>query len=237
MWLSLILVGIICALVVLFFIIVKKYKRKIVSLEKKNHDKNQEIERLQNRKDHQDEMEDKLESKNVKLKNTFKDNERLIKGNQQLRNQLSELEEKYDLIQENKRKLQKDREKLRQKLEKTEEKCSHLNRQIGELKSNFLNNEKIKSYQTILKEALILQTFLHDDTRRYIQILHDFSEVSEETIREYLSHLCNLNLLNQVEDDTYQRNFSLEQKDEHMLDRLICKIFDCDLQKFRGYLK
>ena len=125
---------------------------------------------------------------------------------------------------------------LAKKIEKKEEMCSQLKKENKELKSNFLQNEKIKSYTTILKEALLLQTFLNDDTKRQIQILHDFPELSEETIRNYLSHLCDINLLTQVDDDTYQRNFSME-KDDHVLDKILCKIFDCDLQKFRKLLQ
>ena len=101
---------------------------------------------------------------------------------------------------------------------------------------NFLQNEKIISYTTLLKEALLLQTFLNEDTKRQIQILHDFPELSEETIRNYLDHLCDINLLTRVDDDTYQRNFSME-KDDHVLDKILCKIFDCDLQKFRKLLQ
>ncbi|MEF8879291.1 MAG: hypothetical protein V5A64_02725 [Candidatus Thermoplasmatota archaeon] len=236
MWILLLLVVIICVLIALFFITVKRYKNKIETLQKKGLNKTQKMKQLRTKKDQHDEVMNKLKNKNKKLKTTTNNNEKLVKINQQFRNQLSELEEKNELLQENKRKLQEDREKLKQKLEKIKENYSHLNKENKELKNSFINNEKIKSYKTIIKEALILQTFLNNDTQHHIQILHDFSELSEETIKEYLAHLCNLNLLKQVEDDTYQRNFSIKT-DEEVFHRLICKIFDCDLQKLRQYLK
>lgn len=236
MWTLLFLIIILGVTLAVLFISAKKYKTKIESLEEKILDKKQEKEHLQSKGNHHDEVVNELKVKNKKLKTTSKDNQKLIKENQQLRNHLSELEEKNKLIQENKIELQKQREKLKKKIEKKEEMCSQLKKENKELKSNFLQNEKIKSYTTILKEALLLQTFLNDDTKRQIQILHDFPELSEETIRNYLSHLCDINLLTQVDDDTYQRNFSME-KDDHVLDKILCKIFDCDLQKFRKLLQ
>jgi chromosome segregation ATPase len=236
MWTLLFLIIILGVTLAVLFISAKKYKTKIESLEEKILDKKQEEEHLQSKGNHHDEVVNELKVKNKKLKTTSKDNQKLIKENQQLRNQLSELEEKNKLIQENKIELQKQREKFKKKIEKEEEMCSQLKKENKELKSNFLQNEKIKSYTTILKEALLLQTFLNDDTKRQIQILHDFPELSEETIRNYLSHLCDINLLTQVDDDTYQRNFSME-KDDHVLDKILCKIFDCDLQKFRKLLQ
>ena len=103
------------------------------------------------------------------------------------------------------------------------------------MKTKFLQNENIKSYTTILKEALILQTFLHNDTRQELQILHEFPELSEENIRNYLGHLCDINLLLEA-DGTYRRNFSMEE-DDHVLNKILCKMFDGDLQKFKKLLQ
>ncbi|MEF8849147.1 MAG: hypothetical protein V5A68_08470 [Candidatus Thermoplasmatota archaeon] len=236
MWLLLLLIVTLALTLTLFFMTTKKHKTKIESLKQDMLDKKQEMKQSQTKRAHYDEKIDKLKDKNKKLKATSQENERLIKENQQLRNQLSELEEKNKLIQGNKRNLLKQREQFKKKIEKKDNKCSLLKKENKELKTIFLQNEKIKSYTTIIKEALILQSFLNEKTRRPIQILHDFPELSEETIRNYLGHLCDINLLTQITDDTYRRSFSME-KNNHILDKIICKIFDCDLQKIREKLR
>ena len=76
---------------------------------------------------------------------------------------------------------------------------------------------------------------MHNDTRQELQILHEFPELSEEGIRNYLNHLCDINLLSEV-DGTYRRNFSME-KDGHILNKILCKMFDGDLQKFKKFLQ
>lgn len=218
-----------------FFKINKQYKTKIESFEEKIIDKKQEIEHLQSKVNSHNDAVNELKIKNKKLKTTSGEDQRLIKGNQQLRNQLSELEEKNKLIQGSKGELLEQREKLKKKFEKKDDEISELKNENEELKTKFLQNENIKSYATIVKEALIVQTFLHNDTRQELQILHDFPELSEETIRNYLSHLCDINLLSEV-DGTYRRNFSMDE-DDHVLDKILFKMFDYDLQKFKRFLQ
>ena len=235
MWLLLLLIVVLGITLFMFFKTDKQYKTKIESLEEKILDKKQEIEHLQSKINSHNDLVNELKIKNKKLKNTSEEEQQLTKENQQLRNQLSELEEKNKLIQGSKRELLEQREKLKKKFEEKDGKISELKNENKELKTKFLQNENIKSYTTIVKEALILQTFLHNDTRQELQILHEFPELSEETIRNYLSHLCDINLLLEV-DGTYRRNFSME-KDDHVLNKILCKMFNSDLQKFKKLLQ
>lgn len=235
MWMLLLLTVALGITLLVFFKTNKQYKTKIESLEEKIIDKKQEIEHLQSKVNSHNDAVNELKIKNKKLKTTSGEDQRLIKGNQQLRNQLSELEEKNKLIQGSKGELLEQREKLKKKFEKKDDEISELKNENEELKTKFLQNENIKSYATIVKEALIVQTFLHNDTRQELQILHDFPELSEETIRNYLSHLCDINLLSEV-DGTYRRNFSMDE-DDHVLDKILFKMFDYDIQKFKRLLQ
>ncbi|MEA3459004.1 MAG: hypothetical protein U9R21_10060 [Candidatus Thermoplasmatota archaeon] len=235
MWMLLLLTVALGITLLVFFKTNKQYKTKIESLEEKIIDKKQEIEHLQSKVNSHNDAVNELKIKNKKLKTTSGEDQRLIKGNQQLRNQLSELEEKNKLIQGSKGELLEQREKLKKKFEKKDDEISELKNENEELKTKFLQNENIKSYATIVKEALIVQTFLHNDTRQELQILHDFPELSEETIRNYLSHLCDINLLSEV-DGTYRRNFSMDEGD-HVLDKILFKMFDYDIQKFKRLLQ
>lgn len=235
MWVSLLLIAVLGITLFVFFKTDKQYKTKIESLEGKILDEKQEIEHLQSKINSHNDIVNELKIKNKKLKTVSEDDQQLTKGNQQLRNQLSELEEKNKLIQGSNRELLEQREELKKKFEKEDEEISELKNENKELKTKFLQNENIKSYTTAVKEALILQTFLHNDTRQELQILHDFPELTEETIRNYLGHLCDINLLSEV-DGTYRRNFSME-KDDHVLNKLLCKMFDGDLQKFKRFLQ
>ena len=235
MWILLLSIAVLGIMLFVFFKTDKQYKTKIESLEGKILDKKQEIEHLQSKINSHNDIVNELKIKNKKLKTTSEDDQQLTKGNQQLRNQLSESEEKNKLIQGSNRELLEQREKLKKKFEKKDEEISELKNENKELKTKFLQNENIKSYTTILKEALILQTFLHNDTRQELQILHDFPELAEESIRNYLGHLCDINLLSEA-DGTYRRNFSME-KDDHVLNKILCKMFDGDLQKFKRLLQ
>lgn len=235
MWVSLLLIAVLGITLFVFFKTDKQYKTKIESLEGKILDEKQEIEHLQSKINSHSDIVNELKIKNKKLKTVSEDDQQLTKGNQQLRNQLSELEEKNKLIQGSNRELLEQREELKKKFEKEDEEISELKNENKELKTKFLQNENIKSYTTVVKEALILQAFLHNDTRQELQILHDFPELTEETIRNYLGHLCDINLLSEV-DGTYRRNFSME-KDDHVLNKLLCKMFDGDLQKFKRFLQ
>lgn len=235
MWILLLSIAVLGITLFVFFKTDKQYKTKIESLEGTILDKKQEIEHLQSKINSHNDIVNELKIKNKKLKTTSEDDQQLTKGNQQLRNQLSESEEKNKLIQGSNRELLEQREKLKKKFEKKDEEISELKNENKELKTKFLQNENIKSYTTILKEALILQTFLHNDTRQELQILHDFPELAEESIRNYLGHLCDINLLSEA-DGTYRRNFSME-KDDHVLNKILCKMFDGDLQKFKRLLQ
>ena len=235
MWMSLLLIVVLGITLFAFFKTDKQYKTKIESLEGKILDKKQEIEHLQSKIELHNDIVNELEIKNKKLKTISEDDQQLTKGNQQLRNQLSESEEKNKLIQGSNRELLEQREKLKKKFEKKDDEISELKSENKELKTKFLQNENIKSYTTIVKEALFLQTFLHNDTRQELQILHEFPELSEEDIRNYLNHLCDINLLSEA-DGTYRRNFSME-KDDHILNKILCKMFDGDLQKFKKFLQ
>lgn len=233
--LILILIAVLGITLSVFFKTDKQYKTKIESLKEKIQDKKQEMENLQNTINQNEDLAKELKIKNKKLKTTSVVDQQLIKENQQLRNQLSELEKKNKLIQGNKEELLKQREELKEEFGEKDSEISELKNENKELKTNFLQNENIKPYTTIVKEALILQTFLHNDTRRELQILHDFPELSEENISNYLSHLCDINLLSET-DGTYKRNFSIE-KDEHILNKILCKMFDGDLQKIKKFLQ
>lgn len=235
MWMSLLLAVALGITLFVFFKTNKQNKTRIESLDEKIIDKKQEIEQLQSKVNDHNDAVNELKIKNKKLKTTSGEDKRLIKGNQQLRNQLSELEEKNKLIQGSKRELLEQREKLEKKFEKKDGEISELKSENEELKTKFLQNENIRSYETIIKEALIVQTFLYNDTRQELQILHEFPELTEETIRNYLSHLCDINLLSEV-DGTYRRNFSMD-KDDHVLDKILSKMFDYDLQKFKRLLQ
>ncbi len=231
-----ILVIVICIILAVFFIKAGNYESKIKTLEKKISENKVEKKPVEKKKNDKGSIIKNLKIENKKLKKKFDDNEGLVKENQQLRNQMAELEEKNKLIQGNKKDYHKQREEYKKELEKKDKKISSLKKENKELKNNFNENKKIRSYNTILKEALILQTFSKNDTQRFIQILHNFSDISEKKLSSYIEHLCDLDLLKKVDEDTFKRNFSIK-KDEHFFDKIIYKIFDCDLQNLKDKLE
>lgn len=216
----------------MIFKTVKKLESKIESLEKELDEKNDEIKTLKIKIDNSEDINNKLDKKNKSLKKNLKDNKELIKRNQQLRNHLSELEDKFNLIKKDKIKLQNQKQKFVENVEITDENLLKLKNENEELKQKFLENEKVKSYIALLKEALILKTFLKDNNKRKLQIIHDFPELSEEEIINYLNHLCELELLSKVDNDAYKCNFSIKN-DKDLFDQIFYKIFECDLKNFK----
>lgn len=236
MLLILFLVGVICVILTVFFIKAGNYESKIKSLEKKISEKKVDKKPVGKKKDEKENIIKDLKARNKKLKEKFEYNEKIIKENQQLRNQMAELEDKNKLMQNNKKSHHEQKKEFKEKLEEKDRKIKNLKNENNELKKDFVDNKKIRSYETLLQETLILQTFLEKETQRFIQILHNFSDISEKNLKSYLNHLCDINLLKKMDDSTFKRDFSLK-KDEHVFEKIVYKIFDGDVQKIKKSLQ
>jgi len=164
------------------------------------------------------------------------------KDDTKIENQLKELQDKINNLVIEKKELISVNDGLKQKHDEINKNMDMFKVQVTQanfekdkIKQDLNKFLKLPGYNQLIKEAILLKSFIDDPVKRQFQFEEEFKDVmSPPSIRRYLYHLTELGLLSKPFHGQYELNvedFKLYSNDV-LMEKIVSKVMNADLQYF-----
>ena len=179
--------------------------------------------------------DEKIQDLNERIKDLQSENKELKQlesENLQNTRKIEELEERISNLKDRKQELKATNGSLKQQYLDMKQQFDTAIKERGDMKQQLVNSVHLIGYGRLIKEALILRSFIDTPVRRQFQLENEFKHaMSSFSVRRHVSHLHEIGLLHKPINGTYEITEEYFDKQDLMMS-IIKKIMKADFEFF-----